>query len=117
MDIKTYMEEAKRTTAELETPLLDNLHYLTGMMTELGELMDPFKKFMAYGKPIDYVNVEEEGGDFLWYFVNFCRVNNFDIEKMMEKNIAKLRARYPEKFDAEKAINRDLDVERRILEA
>jgi NTP pyrophosphatase (non-canonical NTP hydrolase) len=116
MDIKTYTKEACRTTAKLDNDLLDNLHYLMGMVTETGELVDPYKKNMAYNKPIDLVNVQEEIGDLMWYLANFCRINNFDLEKIMENNIAKLRARYPEKFTQENAINRDLDKEREILE-
>jgi NTP pyrophosphatase (non-canonical NTP hydrolase) len=38
-------------------------------------------------------------------------------EEICEKNIAKLKARYGEKFDAHKALNRDTDAEREILEA
>jgi NTP pyrophosphatase (non-canonical NTP hydrolase) len=116
MDIKTYTQEAERTTAKLDNELLDNLHYLIGMMTEIGELIDPFKKNMAYEKPIDYVNIQEEVGDLMWYLANFCRINNFDLEKIMQNNIDKLRARYPEKFTSENAINRDLNKERKILE-
>lgn len=39
-----------------------------------------------------------------------------DTGKLLETNIAKLKARYPDKFDAEKALNRDLDTERKVLE-
>ncbi len=34
----------------------------------------------------------------------------------MERNIAKLQARYPDKFTQEQALNRDTDNERKILE-
>jgi len=34
----------------------------------------------------------------------------------MERNINKLKARYPDKFSQEKALNRNLDIERDILE-
>lgn len=37
-------------------------------------------------------------------------------EEICEKNIAKLEARYGDKFDAHKALNRDTDKEREILE-
>lgn len=36
--------------------------------------------------------------------------------EICDKNIAKLKARYGEKFDAHKALNRDTDAEREILE-
>ena len=116
MQLKEYIQESSRTTAKLETPMLDNLHYLSGMVTEVGELFDPFKKNMAYNKSIDYVNVQEELGDLMWYISNFCRINNFSLEDILQKNIDKLKARYPEKFTEEKANNRDLDKERKILE-
>jgi hypothetical protein len=34
----------------------------------------------------------------------------------MENNIAKLKARYGEKFSEDRAVNRDLKTERKILE-
>ncbi len=40
----------------------------------------------------------------------------FTLEEAMEKNIAKLRARYPEKFDQSLALGRDLQRERDALE-
>ena len=35
---------------------------------------------------------------------------------MLQRNIDKLKARYPDKFSQEKALNRNLDKERDILE-
>lgn len=46
-------------------------HGQLGMITEVGELADAFKRDLAYGKPVDTVNVMEECGDILWYFVLF----------------------------------------------
>lgn len=43
-------------------------------------------------------------------------VNGVDTDDMREKNIAKLKARYGEKFSTAAAIERKLDVERAILE-
>jgi NTP pyrophosphatase (non-canonical NTP hydrolase) len=46
-------------------------HMLIGMITEVGELADPFKKHLVKGKEIDNVNIMEEIGDYLWYFVGW----------------------------------------------
>lgn len=46
-----------------------------GLLTEYGELIDIFKKKLAYGKEIDYVNLGEECVDILWYQVNKDRLN------------------------------------------
>ena len=116
MSFLEYQELAQRTTAELEPEIMNHLHYLMGMMTDIGELMDVYKKWIAYGKPRDIVNEKEEIGDLMWYLANFCRINGYNLEEIMKTNIEKLRARYPEKFDAELANSRNLDVERAILE-
>lgn len=116
MNIQKYAEEIQRTCATLRNKEEDTIHMILGMVTEVGELADTFKKNMAYNKEIDWVNVEEEVGDITWYLVNFCSKNNIDIERCFDKNVAKLRARYPEKFSEEMATNRDLKKERETLE-
>ena len=45
-----------------------------------------------------------------------CRVYGIDFEDMLETNINKLRKRYPEAFNQDQALNRDLDTERTVLE-
>lgn len=117
MKLKEYQKEAQRTDAPLENKYdkLHAVHMVMGMTTEVGELVDVFKKDLAYKKPVDWVNVKEEIGDLMWYVANFCTVNNIDIEEILQTNIDKLKARYPEKFTSEKAINRNLIEEREIL--
>jgi len=117
MNFEQYTKEAERTSAILENETLNNLHYLLGMITEIGELLDIWKRNIAYKKDIDWINVKEELGDILWYFSNFLRINNIDFEEILNININKLKSRYPEKFTEEKAINRDLESERKILES
>lgn len=92
------------------------LHGAIGMVTEAGELADALKKHIFYGKPLDVVNVREEIQDGLWYIAVICDELGVSFEEMMDRNIAKLRARYGEKFSSEKALNRDLSTEREILE-
>ena len=117
MNFEQYTKEAERTSAILENETLNNLHYLLGITTEIGELLDIWKRNIAYKKDIDWINVKEELGDILWYFSNFLRINNIDFEEILNINIKKLESRYPEKFTEEKAINRDLESERKILES
>lgn len=116
MELKKYIEEAKRTCPTLSTKQADNIHMALGMVTEAGELADIFKKNLAYRRPIDWVNAKEEVGDIMWYLVNFCSINNFDLEEILGTCIEKLKVRYPEKFTEENANNRRLDVEREVLE-
>lgn len=117
MEIKEYCELSKRTLANLKYKEKDNLHMVLGMLTEIGELADIIKKNLAYKKDIDWINAQEEIGDICWYVANFCNINGFDLTQILQANIDKLRSRYPEKFTEEKALNRNLDAERKILES
>lgn len=92
------------------------LHAVMGVCTESGELMDQVKKHILYGKNIDFVNLQEEAGDLFWYVALLADACNFTFEDTFEKNIAKLRARYPNNFTEQDALNRDLNKERKILE-
>lgn len=116
MDLKEYSIEVQRTLSVLDTAEKNDFHMVLGMVTEAGELADAFKKNLAYGKPIDWVNVKEEIGDLMWYVANFCVMHGFDLEEIFQITIDKLKIRYPEKFTSESAINRNLDKERKVLE-
>ncbi len=120
MDYKDYQSQSERTCPKLKDNLReglsDELHMVIGISTEAGELLDAYKKHFAYGKDLDVVNVGEEIADIMWYISNLCRIKGIDLEEMMQRNIDKLKARYPEKFNQDKALNRNLDVERNILE-
>ncbi len=87
------------------------LHGMLGVCTEAGELQDVIKKHLIYGKPIDLTNVMEECGDVLWYLALILHATGFTMEEAMERNIAKLKARFPDGFTEEKALNRNLDAE------
>ena len=120
MKYEDYKEQSQRTFPnlkdELRKGLSDELHMVMGISTEAGELLDAYKKHFAYGKDLDVVNVGEEIADIMWYISNLCRIKGIDLEEMMQRNIDKLKARYPEKFTQENALNRDLNNERNILE-
>lgn len=82
----------------------------------VAELQDLIKKFVAYNKEI---NTEIELfllNEIYQYILTIAYSYGVDIEDGLEKNIAKLKKRYPEKFDENLAVNRDLETERKILE-
>lgn len=93
------------------------LHALLGLCSEVGEFADQLKKHIFYGKPLDKVNLSEESGDLLWYLALASNVPGMrSIGDNMETNIAKLKARYGDKFSEYAANNRNLIKERQILE-
>ena len=116
MDIQSYQKLAARTLPRLSSEQEDIQHMLFGMMTELGELVDSYKKHYAYGKNLDLVNVMEEMGDIMWYWAGMCTITGINSSGILSTNIAKLMKRYPEKFDEMLAVKRDLETERKTLE-
>lgn len=165
MTLKEYQEQAARTCPDLGSLERNLLHMEVGLFTEMGEILDIFKKWFAYGKEIDKVHLGEEIADVCWYQVNMDRMQgdiyaedlqvklpllcspvenevlmngliyfthsfasplqlvyevclNFELDfyKLLENNINKLKVRFPDKFNVEKAINRNLELERKELE-
>lgn len=91
------------------------LHCALGCYTESGELLESIQKQYETGQ-IDHVNFGEEVGDIEWYQAIGFDASGVSEATCREKNIAKLKARYPGKFSTEAALNRDLATERAILE-
>ncbi len=121
----SYQDDAAKTDSKDYQPVVDRLHnqdaarllhYALGLATEAGEFQDAVKKFIAYGKPLDKTNLKEEVGDLLWYIARICSLYGWSMEEVMDLNINKLKARFPEKFTEENALTRDLANERKILE-
>ena len=115
MDINTYLKESERTLIDKGHDM-NLLHAAMGIGTEAGEMLDAFKRKIFYGKELDTVNVKEELGDLMWYMAILMRELDLDFEEVLQLNIDKLKARFPDKFTEHDALNRDLDKERSILE-
>lgn len=71
MTFEQYQIEAARTFKDLGSKEKNRLHMEAGMLTEAGEFVDQLKKHFAYGKELDVVNLQEEWGDFMWYYANY----------------------------------------------
>lgn len=114
-----YQEDCERTESIVQVNLSETdgrlLHAMIGMCTETGEFADALKRHIFYGKSYDPVNLKEEIGDILWYVACACNALELDMQDVMDTNIAKLKARYGEKFSEERAENRNLELEREIL--
>jgi NTP pyrophosphatase (non-canonical NTP hydrolase) len=91
-------------------------HAILGAHTETGELIEALYKSLRDDEPLDAVNLDEEWGDLDWYKAIYLDATGSSEETIRETVIAKLKRRYPDKFTSEKAINRDLDGERALLE-
>ena len=84
---------------ELESEGINMSLLLTGAMglsSEAGELMELVKKNIFQGKPLDVFHMQRELGDVIWYWINTCRALNLDPYQVIEENVVKLKARYPD---------------------
>ena len=190
MKLLEYKGLALRTAAKSDSKHQDLMHAASGLVTEIGEIVDQYKRAIFYKKEYDLTHLLEEVGDVMWYlalaleatgtdltfteekdlgeeavgsmplesilaklvynaaavfscsftYTNtaeqeamsghygyylknillnirfFCAKMSIDYEESKVKNIAKLKARYPEGFSEEAAVNRDIEAERKVLE-
>lgn len=125
IDSKTFVDNVLRTDTPITPELLERLqnprtvrlmHAAMGLATESAELMDMLKKHIFYGRPIDWTNAKEEGGDSTWYIGLLCDVLEISFDELMTLVISKLQLRYPTKFTEINAIERNVQIERKFLE-
>ena len=90
-----------------ETPTL--LNGVLGLTGEAGEVSDLVKKGIFHEKGIDETHLKKELGDVMWYIAMICHACGFDLDEILQMNVDKLKARYPEGFDTERANNRNKD--------
>lgn len=106
MDANYYQELAWRTanhtldwTNQLENGLM-------GMNGEAGEAIDILKKHLFQGHELDEKHIAKELGDVAWYLAISAKALGYELNDILDMNIAKLKARYPEGFDSELSVNR-----------
>ena len=78
-----------------------------GLCGESGEVIDIVKKHLAQGHELDREKLVKELGDVAWYLAETAYALDVPLEDVLQRNIDKLRARYPEGFDKERSINRE----------
>jgi len=80
------------------------------------KLLDFLKKKLFYNKTINEDLFIQYSQEIMCLFISYSNSYNVNIGTVLDTNIEKLRARYGDKFSSERAINRNLGVEREILE-
>lgn len=100
-----YQVLAVRTINEDLTPKGQRTHALHGMVGEIGELHSLYQK-LYQGHKFDEEHAKKEVGDLLWFVAEYCTSNGWNLDDIMQMNIDKLKARFPEGFEAEKSLHR-----------
>lgn len=105
MTANEYQRKAMRTAkCENEADLL--VEGVMGLNGEAGECIDLVKKHLFQGKSLDKEHLAKELGDVAWYLAVTAQALGYDLETIFKMNIAKLEARYPNGFEAEKSEHR-----------
>ena len=81
-----------------------------GMCAEAGEFTEVVKKIVFQGKPVTEENMfhlKRELGDIMWYVAQACMGLDISLDEVLEMNVEKLSARYPDgAFDVHFSENR-----------
>ena len=80
-----------------------------GLSGEVGELNDMIKKWIFHNTQLDKEHVKKEIGDVMWYVAMMCESFGFSLDDVMQTNVDKLIARYPDGFDTYRANHREKD--------
>lgn len=82
------------------------LNGVMGLCGEAGEAIDIVKKHLHQGHALDRDALKKELGDIAWYLAETAYALDIPLEEILTANLAKLKQRYPEGFDAKKSMNR-----------
>lgn len=69
-----------------------------GLAGEAGEVIEMIKKAVGHGHVLDGEKLEEEIADCLWYLAALATLAGISLDAAAEKNISKLKRRYPDGF-------------------
>ena len=108
MTINEYQELAMATLnpALSEKDVLIN--GVMGLCGESGEVIDIVKKWLAQGHELDKEHIVDELGDVAWYIAEIAHVLGVTLEDVLEKNISKLKTRYPDGFKEKDSLERKI---------
>ena len=105
MTANEYQRLAARTINKNRSVKENEYHALHEMVAEIGELHGIYQKF--YQGHIDTdEHKKKELGDILWGIAEYCTANGWELEEIMQMNIDKLKARYPQGFSVEQSLHR-----------
>ena len=83
------------------------INAVMGLCGESGEAIDIVKKHLHQGHELAKEKLIKELGDIAWYLAEAAYALDVDLSTVLEGNINKLKARYPEGFSVDKSINRE----------
>ena len=109
MNINEYQKEAM-TLLNPDIPQRDVLlNALMGLCGESGEAIDLLKKHLFQGHALDREKMIKELGDVAWYLAEAATGLGVDLSEVLQRNLDKLHARYPQGFDTQRSQHREAE--------
>lgn len=105
-----YQRLAARTADKRLDMIRMTQHALHGISAEVGEVASLYQHAIQEKGEVSAAKLVEELGDLIWFIAELATVNNIPMDYILEHNIDKLVARYPDGFDEQRSIHRH-DVE------
>ena len=107
MTINEYQAAALRTAQTDKCSASDLLlNSALGLCGESGEVADLVKKHRFQGHDLDFDHIAKELGDVVWYLAVGAYAIGYDLETILQMNVDKLKARYPDGFSADRSLHR-----------
>ena len=105
MTLNEYQQAAQRTSTTRQS-MFQIINGIMGLFGEGGELADVYKKYAFQGHEFDRDHMAKELGDVLWYVAETASGLGMTLEEIAQMNIDKLKARYPDGFEADRSLHR-----------
>jgi len=97
MTFDEYQKQALTTAHNTYEPLMEKTIWAMGVAGEAGEVVEKWKKIVAYkeGKVSDedLAELAKELGDVVWYIAVLAHSLGLSFEDVMQRNVAKLKSR------------------------
>ena len=97
MTFDEYQQQALKTAHNTYEPLMEKTIWAMGVAGEAGEVVEKWKKIVAYkeGKVSDedLAELAKELGDVVWYIAVMAHSLGLSFEDIMQRNVAKLKSR------------------------
>lgn len=107
------VDDYQREAMTLLNPALTEkdvlMNALMGLCGESGEAIDVMKKHLFQGHPLDRAKLLKELGDVAWYLAEAATGLGVPLSEILQGNLDKLHARYPQGFDTNRSQNRETE--------
>jgi NTP pyrophosphatase (non-canonical NTP hydrolase) len=96
-NLREYQLLCKLSAKKFENPEKEILTWGLGITGEAGDVASCIKKTFAHDND-QRAGIRENIGDTLWYAAMICNFFEWDMQDILDENIAKLKKRYPQGF-------------------